>query len=145
MMIKFIQSGLVILSLLLCSTENAISREVDVVSKKDYNKSAGQLHRLDFRLQGKSCPSCLLAIQYKIKSLPGVQNAVVMLKSPFGASVIYQSGQITSNQILITVKEKEPKIEIEEITDAQIGSMPLPLIPPFVSKTPSTSSTAAQP
>ncbi len=90
---------------------------------------------------GKSCPSCLLAIQSKIKSLPGVDNAVVMLKNPFGVSVVYHCKQTTANQILNVIKRKEPKVKIEEISVVGISSMPLPLIPPYVPDNKSTNST----
>jgi hypothetical protein len=91
-----------------------------------------ELHRLDFRMAGKSCPVCLLSIQKKIKTLDGVQDAAVMLKRPYGVSVIYKMGNINSVEILNTIKEKEPTIKIFDIKDNKIDNVPVPLIPPFM-------------
>ena len=90
------------------------------------------LHRLDFRLEGKSCAACLLSIQRKLNSLPGVKNAVVMLKRPYGVSIVYDGHDIKSDEILSLLKDKEPNIKILEINDASINTVPPLLIPPFV-------------
>ena len=102
------------------------------VSETKSQIKLSELHRLDFRLVGKSCPVCLLSIQNKIKSLIGVQDAAVMLRRPFGVSVIYDAGKASSNSILTTIKAKEPVIKIFEISDKKVDSLPVPLIPPFV-------------
>lgn len=91
-----------------------------------------ELHRLDFRIEGKSCPVCLLAIQSKLKLLNGVQDAAVMLKRPFGASVIYQADKASSDYILTMLKAKDPSIKIADVVDSKIDNVPVPLIPPFM-------------
>ncbi len=109
------------------------SNTVDSATKTNkQSESSNDLHRLDFRLEGKSCAACLLSMQRKLNSLPGVKEAVVMLKRPYGVSVIYQTGQIKSEEILAIIKEKEPNIKILEMNDASTSSIPSPLIPPFV-------------
>jgi len=95
-------------------------------------EKAHELHRLDFRIEGKSCPVCLLSIQNKLKSFAGVQDAAVMLKRPFGASVIYQSDKSTANFILTMLRAKDGTLKIVDVKDSKIDKMPLPLIPPFL-------------
>jgi len=90
------------------------------------------LHRLDFRIEGKSCAACLLAVQRKLNSLPGIKQAVVMLKRPYGVSVIYQETQIKEADILAVIKDKEPNVKIMELKNSSIINMPSPVIPPFV-------------
>jgi len=89
-------------------------------------------HRLDFRIEGKSCAACLLSIQRKLNGLPGVKEAIVMLKSPYGVSVIYKPSQIEPEEIMAVIKDKEPNIKILEVSDAVVSSVTAPLIPPFV-------------
>jgi copper chaperone CopZ len=102
-------------------------------SNSKTNESPSALHRLDFRIEGKGCAACLLSIQRKLNSLPGVKEAVVMLKRPFGTSVIYQTTQIKKEEILAIVQNKEPNIKIVEVSDSSIAKVPSPMIPPFVS------------
>ena len=90
------------------------------------------MRRLDFRIEGKSCAACLLSIQRKLTNLPGVKGAVVMLKRPFGVSIIYQQDQIKKEEILAIVRSKESNIKILEISDMAIKTMPSLVIPPFV-------------
>ncbi len=122
--------GLIVIgwAVLCTSTINSVF----AATNADTNNSQSALHRLDFRLEGKSCAACLLSIQRKLNSLPGVKEAVVMLKRPYGVSVIYQASQIKSDEIVAVIKEKEPNIKVLEINDTSVSSLPLPLIPPFV-------------
>ncbi len=107
------------------------SADLDTKIKPNYSNGAN-LHRLDFRIEGKSCAACLLSIQRKLNSLPGVKEAVVMLKRPFGASVIYQETEIKEDEIIAIVKDKEPNIKVLEVNDSSITKVPSPIIPPFV-------------
>jgi hypothetical protein len=91
-----------------------------------------ELHRLDFRIEGKSCPVCLLSIQNKLKSFSGVQDAAVMLKRPFGASVIYRSDKSSADFILMMLRAKDATVKIVDVKDSKIDEMPFPLIPPFL-------------
>lgn len=123
--------GLILYAYTFPFVNSAISANPDSEVKQNYSKTAN-LHRLDFRIEGKSCAACLLSIQRKLNSLPGVKEAVVMLKHPFGASVIYQETEIKQDEILSIVKDKEPNIKVLEINDSSITKMPSPVIPPFV-------------
>jgi hypothetical protein len=94
--------------------------------------STRELRRLDFRIENKSCPVCLLGIQNKLKTFNGVMDAAVMVRRPYGASVIYRGDKTTSSYILELLKAKDPSIKIADITDNKIDSIPLVLIPPFM-------------
>jgi copper chaperone CopZ len=107
-------------------------KAIEKTTNNERSSVSSHLHRLDFRVEGKSCAACLLAIQRKINSLPGVKRAVVMLKRPFGASVIYQDDQIKQEEILVIVKDKEPNVKIVDINDSGIANIPSVIIPPFV-------------
>jgi copper chaperone CopZ len=98
-------------------------------SANHYDKNA--LHRLDLRIVGKSCPVCLLGIQKKINALQGVVKAAVMLKKPYGVSVIYDSKQLQQAKILATIKSYEKNTFVDGVQDAAVAKVPLVLIPPF--------------
>jgi hypothetical protein len=103
-----------------------------------YNKNA--LHRLDFRIQGKSCAICLMGIQRRIKAVTGALKVAVMLKKPYGASIIYDASQVTEQTLIDTAKLNEPLIKLLEVSDAPIEKIPLVLIPPHASMESSSNS-----
>jgi hypothetical protein len=107
---------------------------------KHYDPSA--LRRLDFRIQGKSCAICLLGIQKRIKALDGAVRVAIMLKKPYGASVIYDSKQLTEQKLILTAKANEPLIKLVDVKDEAIDKVPLILVPPHanVPEPPSASS-----
>jgi copper chaperone CopZ len=92
-----------------------------------------ELHRLDFRIEGLSCPACLHSIENKLKSVKGVQDAAVMLMHPFGASVIYQAEDTSTDYILAMIKVREPDIKVVDVNDSKIDIMPAPLRPKSIS------------
>jgi hypothetical protein len=113
-------------------SETVISTDTPTSEKEQhYNKNA--LRRLDFRIQGKSCAICLLGIQRRLKTLAGTIRVAVMLKKPYGASVIYDSSQVSEQTLLTTAKLNEPLIKLLDVNDAPIEKVPLVLIPPHVS------------
>lgn len=95
---------------------------------KHYDPSA--LRRLDFRIVGKSCAVCLLGIQRRIKALDGTVRVAVMLKKPYGASIIYDSKQLTEQKLILNAKANEPLIKLTDIKDEAIDRVPLILVPP---------------
>jgi hypothetical protein len=95
---------------------------------KHYDPTA--LHRLDFRIKGKSCAVCLLGIQRRINQLDGTVKVAVMLKKPYGASIIYDSKQLTEQKLLETTKANEPIIQLLDVKDEAIDKVPALLIPP---------------
>ena len=93
-----------------------------------YNKNA--LRRLDFRIQGKSCAVCLMGIQRRIKNLAGALKVAVMLKKPYGASIIYDASQVDEQTLITTAKLNEPMVKLLDVSDNPIEKIPLVLIPP---------------
>lgn len=116
--------------------ESPLLKEVSTSSNKSLNYHSNALHRLDFRLQGKSCPVCLLGIQRRLKSISGTVQVAVMLKKPFGASVIYDSKVTNKQALLEAVKEKEPSVQLENVEDKAIAKVPVILLPPHASLSP---------
>jgi len=103
--------------------------EPDPLEKpKVYNKNA--LRRLDFRIKGKSCAVCLLGIKRRIDGLSGTVKVVVMLKKPYGASIIYDSKQINEQKLLDAAKANEPMITLLDLKDEAIAKVPEVFIPP---------------
>jgi hypothetical protein len=88
------------------------------------------LHRLDFRILGTSCPVCLMGIQRRVKAIPGTIETAVMLKKPYGVSIIYDSKAVSGQKLLATVTLSEPRIKLLDIKDEPIDKVPLVLIPP---------------
>src|SRR5271170_5311557 len=87
--------------------------------KGHYDKSA--LRRIDLRVVGKSCPVCLLGIQRKVRSLPGVVKAAVMLKRPWCASVIYDSKKVQKAKIVKTITSYERDTGVADIEDEPVA------------------------
>ena len=114
----------------------AASESVDAAAKDPlattvpaYNHNA--LHRVDFRVTGKSCAICLHKIQERMKGLPGAVEAAVMLKKPYGAVVIYDSSKLTLKSILDIAVKGEPEVKIVDVKDESIKKLPVVLIPAY--------------
>jgi len=88
------------------------------------------LHRLDFYILGTSCPVCLMGIQRRVKAVAGTIKTAVMLKKPYGVSIIYDSKQVNDQKLLETVTLDEPLIKLSNIKDEPIAKIPTILIPP---------------
>lgn len=92
-----------------------------------YNPNA--LHRMDFRVVGKSCAVCLMGIQRAVRSKPGVVKIAVMLKKPYGAVIIYDSTKQNIDQLLKIATSTDKDVKIEGVTDYAIQKIPTVLIP----------------
>jgi hypothetical protein len=108
--------------------QEAIAGAEESEKPKPYNKNA--LRRLDFRIVGKSCAICLLGIKRRINGLDGTVKVAVMLKKPFGASIIYDSTKLNEEKLLATAKANEPLVKLLDIKDEAIPKLPVILIPP---------------
>jgi hypothetical protein len=117
--------------------------EKPAASVSHYDKNA--LHRLDLRIVGKSCPVCLLGIQKKVNALSGVVKAAVMLKKPYGVSIIYDAKQIQQAKILDAIKSYEKNTFVEGARDSAIARIPLVLIPPFANNPDAQDAKASEP
>jgi copper chaperone CopZ len=113
----------------------AEAQEAPAVPEKPREKSTrydkDALHRLDLRIVGKSCPVCLLGIKKKLNALPGVVKADVMLKRPYGASVVYDAKQVQQAKIIEVIQSYEKNTLVEGVVDAPIDKVPLVLVPPI--------------
>ncbi|HEY9733187.1 MAG TPA: hypothetical protein V6C89_14815 [Drouetiella sp.] len=92
-----------------------------------YNPKA--LHRLDFKITGKSCAVCLLGIQKRITSVPGSIKAAVQLQSPYAAVVLYDSSKTTQKALLAKAQETVPEVKFVSIEDNAIDRAPTVLVP----------------
>jgi hypothetical protein len=84
-----------------------------------------------------------LGIQRKINALTGVVKAAVMVKRPYGVSVVYDSKQLQKDKIVELIKSYEKNTYVEDVSDSAIAHIPIVLIPPF-SNNPDAPQKAAQ-
>lgn len=91
--------------------------------------SSGALHRMDFRVTGKGCAACLLKIQKKLQTSPGVARVAIMLRKPYGATVIYDATKTSSDKILAIAKDSEQAARYLDVIDKPIPKIPLVLVP----------------
>ncbi len=94
---------------------------------KSYNIKA--LHRLDFKITGKSCAVCLLGIQKRIGTVPGAIKVAVQLQAPYAAVVLFDSSKTNQKAIFDKAKETVPEIKFESIEENAIDKVPIVLVP----------------
>ncbi len=92
-----------------------------------YNAKA--LHRLDFKITGKSCAACLLGIQKRISTVPGAIKAAVQLQAPYAAVVLFDSSKTNQKALFSKAKETVPEINFVSIEDTAIDKVPIVLVP----------------
>jgi len=91
------------------------------------------LHRLDFRVTGSSCASCLGRIRRRIDQLKGVYEVAVAIKAPYGVAVIYDSTKTTKEKLMEGGKKGE-KLDVQfmdVIDETVVGEPPMILIPRY--------------
>jgi hypothetical protein len=89
------------------------------------------LSRLDFRIKGRSCAVCLIGIQNRLKRTPGIIKAAVMLKAPYGASIIYNAKVISEKAILKIVTNGDQSISLLDPKVIRLTKLPVVLMPPL--------------
>ena len=75
----------------------------DMVFRGETKKSAKdvkELRRVDFKVEGSACASCLRRIRERMEAEDGVVEAAVMIKKPYGAAAIYDGSKIKVDKIL---------------------------------------------
>lgn len=92
-----------------------------------YNAKA--LHRLDFKITGKSCAVCLLGIQKRISTVPGAIKAAVQLQAPYAAVVLFDASKTNQKALLDKAKETVPEVNFESIENTAIAKVPTVLVP----------------
>lgn len=114
-------------------TEVTKDKDKGLVSTTSENKTPSYnpkaLHRLDFKITGKSCAVCLLGIQKRMSSVPGAVKAAVQLQAPYAAVVLYDSSKTTQKALLDKAQETEPTVKFVSIEDNAIAKVPIVLVP----------------
>ncbi|HEY9677975.1 MAG TPA: hypothetical protein V6C76_08190 [Drouetiella sp.] len=108
-------------------TKSGLVSSTPSTATPSYNAKA--LHRLDFRVKGKSCAVCLLNIQKHVGTVPGAIKAAVQLQPPYAAVVLFDSSKTNSKTLLNVAKEGYPEVSFEAIEDKPIDKLPLVLVP----------------
>ncbi|MCA9815667.1 MAG: hypothetical protein KC652_11180 [Cyanobacteria bacterium HKST-UBA01] len=107
----------------------------DMVFRGETKKSAKdvkELRRVDFKVEGSACASCLRRIRERMEAEDGVVEAAVMIKKPYGAAAIYDGSKIKVDKILkAALKGEKVKVKITEVNDRAIEKMPFILVPTF--------------
>lgn len=114
----------------------AKANKTDLSSFKLETKApnGANLHRLDFLIKGTSCAVCLIAIENKLKAAPGVLKLAVMLKYPYGTSIIYDAKQISRESILHIPPNHNKSVTLSDIHDTHLKQVPEALIPPITER-----------
>ncbi len=90
-----------------------------------------KMRRLDFRLEGASCATCLLKIRSVLRATKGVSRCELALRKPYGGVVIYNAGQIDIKKITELAIKADPRstVSVKDVLDEPIAKEPLMLIP----------------
>jgi hypothetical protein len=131
-----------LLALLVCGMSVASVCQTQLTfaeTEKDPNSplhayNANALHRLDFRVVGKSCAVCLHRMQERMKELNGTVRAEVMMKKPYGVVVVYDSTKVKADKILDKCKEGVPEVTLVDVKDTAIKKIPIVLVPAAASE-----------
>lgn len=104
-------------------------RPSDMVKKKDASK-VKNLRRVDFRLKGSNCGSCLGRIRKRMAKLDAVLDAAVCIKKPYGGVALYDGDKIKVDKLLEAgLKNEKVKVEILDVNDRKIDKPPFVLFP----------------
>lgn len=96
-------------------------------------KGGTKLHRADFRVTGASCVGCLRRVSKLLRFHKGVVKADVSIFKPHWAIVIFNSDEVTLDQLAEACKTE--KVKFEEVEDKAISEIPLIVIPKGMNKT----------
>lgn len=110
-------------------TKNGSSMVSTTADAKTPSFNAKALHRLDFKITGKSCAACLLGIQKRISKVPGAIKAAVQLQAPYAAVVLFDASKTNQKALLTKAKETVPEVNFESIEDKAIDKVPIVLVP----------------
>lgn len=89
-----------------------------------------KLHRLDWRVTGSGCASCLGRVRKRVDKLNGVYEVAVAIKPPYGVAVIYDASKVSMDEILKAgLKDETIKIEFLDAEDIKIDAPPMLLVP----------------
>lgn len=89
------------------------------------------LHRLDFRVEGASCVTCLRRIGQTFRTSPGVLKADVSIYRPYWAIVIYDLKKTNLNKLTDAIKNEH--VKLVDVEDKPISTVPAVVIPKSIS------------
>lgn len=113
-----------------------LSSRAETKDERYKKLDATKLRRLDFRVTGSGCASCLGRIRKRMDKLKGVGEVAAAIKPPYGVAVIYDSTKTNKDEI-IEAARKDEKVDVvfKDFEDVAIEKQPLILIPKFNSLT----------
>lgn len=91
-------------------------------------KTQESLHRVDFRVEGASCVTCLRRIAKTLRDSKGVLKSDVSIYKPYWSIVIYDA-KTTNFQKLAEPIIKAESVKFQEVEDKPIAELPLIVIP----------------
>lgn len=94
----------------------------------DAPTSGQSLHRVDFRIEGASCVTCLRRIAKSMRESKGVLKADASIYRPYWAIAIYDAKKTTFDKFSAPIAKAE-QVRFAEVEDKAISSMPLVVIP----------------
>jgi hypothetical protein len=100
-------------------------------AKEETETPKPSVHRLDFRVEGASCVTCLRRISQTFRSCPGVFKADVSIYRPFWAIVIYDYKRTSLSKLTEAVKSEH--VKLVDVEDKSISGVPAMLVPKTIS------------
>ncbi len=84
--------------------------------------------RMDFRIDGASCVTCIRRVAQRIKKGKGVLQADISIYRPHWAVVIFETDKTDSSKVVELIK-KEKKVEVVGLETQYLSSIPPIVIP----------------
>jgi hypothetical protein len=118
-----IRTVLIAVAVCLSSTGFSPSNAAD-----NHQTGSPSLHRVDFRIEGASCVTCLRRIAKTMRETKGVLKADVSIYRPYWALAIYDAKTAKFDKLSAEIGAKE-HVRFMEVEDKPITTMPLIVIP----------------
>jgi hypothetical protein len=90
-----------------------------------------EYHRLDFRVEGASCVTCLRRIGQTFRDTRGVIKADVSIYRPYWAIIIYDAKQTNLNRLNEAIKTEH--VKLVEVQDKAVPQVPAVIVPKALS------------
>ncbi|MBS2005876.1 MAG: heavy-metal-associated domain-containing protein [Cyanobacteria bacterium SZAS TMP-1] len=96
------------------------------------------LHRLDFRLEHATCPSCILKVRKALRATPGIEKCEIALRKPYGGVVIFDPAKVNAEKMQVVAREADPnkRVELADLLDQPITTIPALLLPKYTTLKP---------
>ena len=92
-------------------------------------KKCTNLTRLDFQVEGSNCASCLGRIRKRMEKEPGVFEAAVCIKKPYGAAALFDGSKNKAENIMKAGIKGESKVRAFNMTVEKLSKPPFILVP----------------